>query len=385
LVRGGLGIPGALLAAIVAAIVATTALEAKAFVCASNEVQQYITRTPVVFTGRVVASAIVYSFGNIYPFSNVQAPKEPFAARATFEVVIPWKGVTDATVVVRSGSVYAPWYHEGYAYTVYAFPSEDGTLLSDPCTAFPLLDRDAYYSTLRELKPEFLRNAVPVVPQQAAAMMKAEATFRASYGDSESALMLFTSVLGIDPQDRDSLLGRGQLLMDSKGYAAALDDITALLRLDPEHSIAKRWRSIALFNLGRFQEIDGAGADLSRGHYRKIDASRTRLTNINLSWSDLGNVQFVDADLEGANLGFASLMDVSFRNAKLSGADFRGARLLKVDLSGADLSNADLRYAQILGANLEGARLTGAKYNGQTRWPMDFRPETTGAVRVEEE
>ena len=85
-----------------------------------------------------------------------------------------------------------------------------------------------------------------------------------------------------------------------------------------------------------------------------------------LSGRDLQAVNLKRANLQGANLFVADL-----RQANLGGAN-----LESVDLGGAKLEGADLRQA-----NLTGADLRGAKYNDETRWPLNFDPIRAGAIR----
>lgn len=63
---------------------------------------------------------------------------------------------------------------------------------------------------------------------------------------------------------------------------------------------------------------------------------------INLSYTDLSNIDLSDADL---------------RYVDLSGADLSNANLSNTDLSGTNLSNANLIYANLINANLSNANL----------------------------
>ena len=57
--------------------------------------------------------------------------------------------------------------------------------------------------------------------------------------------------------------------------------------------------------------------------------------------------------------------------ANLTGADLRGAGLSGADLRGANLPGATLRLVM-----LDGADLSGAKYDKNTKFPVEFLPET---------
>ena len=91
-----------------------------------------------------------------------------------------------------------------------------------------------------------------------------------------------------------------------------------------------------------------------------------------LSGMDLFNADLASADLRGADLGGSRLI-----NADLSGADLRGSNLY-----GADLSDAKLVGADLSGANLTNTDLSGAVYNGFTKWPDDFDPQSAGAINT---
>jgi uncharacterized protein YjbI with pentapeptide repeats len=101
---------------------------------------------------------------------------------------------------------------------------------------------------------------------------------------------------------------------------------------------------------------DPIPSDLTRCRFPKA-----RLKKATFMHSELGGVDFTDADLEL----------VTFLSVKADGAIFRGARMPKLhavmgcslagaDFQGADLTGAFLRGANLRGANFEGARLDGA-------------------------
>ena len=60
----------------------------------------------------------------------------------------------------------------------------------------------------------------------------------------------------------------------------------------------------------------------------------------------------------------------SWRNKDLGNANLSHAKLCRIDLRGANLSNAEI----------EGADLRLAKFDNNTRWPIEFRFESCGAV-----
>jgi hypothetical protein len=91
---------------------------------------------------------------------------------------------------------------------------------------------------------------------------------------------------------------------------------------------------------------------------------------LDLRQTDLSNVRWAGAHLEGAYFGEARLERAFLHETHLKRADFFGARLqgaflVGANLEGADLSGADLNRAILNDAQLEGADLTFA--HGLTR------------------
>jgi uncharacterized protein YjbI with pentapeptide repeats len=95
------------------------------------------------------------------------------------------------------------------------------------------------------------------------------------------------------------------------------------------------------------------------------------LSNANLVWFELAGADLRDADLNHANLSGANLSETN-----LSGA----TNLAFADLSRTDLQNANLRGTRLEGANLEGAILEGALYDDDTKFPIGFDPNASGAI-----
>ncbi len=95
------------------------------------------------------------------------------------------------------------------------------------------------------------------------------------------------------------------------------------------------------------------------------DLSSTNLSRVDLSDADLADANLSRANLSGAflnstNLSRANMRDVDLRDALLNDADLRDVDLSDALLNDADLSGANLRGAFLSDANLSHADLSGA-------------------------
>jgi hypothetical protein len=111
------------------------------------------------------------------------------------------------------------------------------------------------------------------------------------------------------------------------------------------------------------------------------DLSRMALLYRNLRESDFSGSQicggnFQGSDLRGANFEKADLTGVSFYEADLRGAKLNGAKLLKAGFQEARLEGADLSEAALEEVDLR------ATYDTSTKWPVGFKPDEHGAVKV---
>lgn len=131
-----------------------------------------------------------------------------------------------------------------------------------------------------------------------------------------------------------------------------------------------------------------------------LDLHRALLEGVNIKGAsfkkaDIRNALFIGADAEGVNMSEARAMNAYFMNAKMRGSSFVNARPIcalfdNADLTNADFSGADIGGARFIGARLHGAimlckrleqaNLTGAIYDRNTRWPLNFNPEISGAI-----
>ena len=89
-----------------------------------------------------------------------------------------------------------------------------------------------------------------------------------------------------------------------------------------------------------------------------IDFTGAHLNDVRLSFSQLKEASFRNAQLQRAYFVSSDLSDADFRNALLTNAHLDGAKLKGTDLSGAKLQQAKIRTANLRGANLSGADLS---------------------------
>ncbi|RYF58713.1 MAG: pentapeptide repeat-containing protein [Comamonadaceae bacterium] len=106
-----------------------------------------------------------------------------------------------------------------------------------------------------------------------------------------------------------------------------------------------------------------------------VDLTGSDLSNLDFSYADLTGAKLYQAKLTSANLTGAKLIDANLTLAKfygganlsyvdLTGADMYGVYLDFVNLTSANLTNAKLTYPIMNSVNLTGANLTGADLTG---------------------
>jgi uncharacterized protein YjbI with pentapeptide repeats len=151
------------------------------------------------------------------------------------------------------------------------------------------------------------------------------------------------------------------------------------------------------------------GAHLTGAWFLAANLEGADLSNLDLSYAQLGSTNLRGANLENTSLMFASIFDVvleganlekailfearlwltnltgaklekaylvgarltdvilneaNLKRANLEEAELHSASLRNANLANANLEGADLRYADLEGANLEGAYLAGARLEG---------------------
>ena len=100
---------------------------------------------------------------------------------------------------------------------------------------------------------------------------------------------------------------------------------------------------------------------LENANFKRCNFSRTDLCNLNM---------------KGANFTEAYLRDAQLINANCEGANFLDAQMYDINLAGANMRNTNLTWAKMQGMTFdEKTDFTGARYNDDTRFPMDF-PES---------
>ncbi len=105
------------------------------------------------------------------------------------------------------------------------------------------------------------------------------------------------------------------------------------------------------------------------------DFYNAKLADFDMSQAVVYGSEFYGADLSNANLSNTNLSNVNFKNANLSNSNMNGAFLSEAKFHGADLSGADLSNAKMSGANLN-----QAKYDKDTKWPLGFDAQASGAI-----
>jgi uncharacterized protein YjbI with pentapeptide repeats len=104
----------------------------------------------------------------------------------------------------------------------------------------------------------------------------------------------------------------------------------------------------------RAHEASGSVLDLSETNLEQINLDGASLEAVNLRMSRL-----FEASLRGANLSNADLSGAFLDSARLEHANLNHAKLFNTNLSGANLTFAALNQVNLSGANLSGATLIG--------------------------
>ena len=112
---------------------------------------------------------------------------------------------------------------------------------------------------------------------------------------------------------------------------------------------------------------------LDESNLIEIDWSNCNLDRASLKKAYLGLSIFQNCYLQGANLQSANLEEANLENANLVNADLRNANLRQVNLKGANLQ----------GAKLANACLTGAVYDRETIFDLNFDPQAAGAIAID--
>lgn len=93
-----------------------------------------------------------------------------------------------------------------------------------------------------------------------------------------------------------------------------------------------------------------------RGVDRKED--RINFENVNLTYANLAQGNFANANLRGVNLSYAALTETIFNSADLTGANLTNATLTEADLSNATLDWTVFRNAKLFNINLNNAHFS---------------------------
>ncbi len=117
-------------------------------------------------------------------------------------------------------------------------------------------------------------------------------------------------------------------------------------------------KGAAIQFLADAEVIEKVGLDLSGTDLREINLEGANLKGIQLANAQLEGAKLFQADLSGANLSFANLNNASIDHANLNFAELRKASLSNASLRVTNLSSADLSFANLSKANLLKANLS---------------------------
>jgi uncharacterized protein YjbI with pentapeptide repeats len=147
-------------------------------------------------------------------------------------------------------------------------------------------------------------------------------------------------------------------------------------------------------------QLENGTLSVARVDLRALSAPRARLKRSAIAGSNLDDVDFREADLQGFAIYLSTCRRGRFDNAKMihvraSATNFEEASLRSADIRWGDLRQAQLHRAQLVGATLrwamlQGADLTdadleacelhGALADAATRWPRNFDVQRSGAI-----
>lgn len=137
-------------------------------------------------------------------------------------------------------------------------------------------------------------------------------------------------------------------------------DIQQYLTLLADRDAWNHWRSKNRDVPLNFARIVLNGVNLSESDVRDINFTRANLSASKFHKADCRRTCFAGANLKGTDLGGADLRAANLKWANLARTNLMRANLSDANLSGADLTGANLSGAEIQGANLDGVKLTGA-------------------------
>lgn len=104
------------------------------------------------------------------------------------------------------------------------------------------------------------------------------------------------------------------------------------------------------------------GADLTKANLIGAECNEITMAYADLSYANISNGIFLDADLSGINLCEARCIATNFSRAKLGNGNLRYADLSYADISYADLDSVDLGFATLHWTNLSYTNCTNALF-----------------------
>jgi uncharacterized protein YjbI with pentapeptide repeats len=109
--------------------------------------------------------------------------------------------------------------------------------------------------------------------------------------------------------------------------------------------------------LKKFDTLDLEGANLQNAKLRFLSAKKISLRNANLSFADISNNYWDEADFSGATLHRANLSRSTMRGSNFE-KSFSGA----LELLGGDFTNASFKDAEMDGVDMRAANFTSANF-----------------------
>ena len=212
-------------------------------------------------------------------------------------------------------------------------------------------DSDDDYLQVMEVLTAFVREEAPCPPKQVTGAGTAEVKAADPVEETkpEEPLPVVLSVVATGETSQ----GAEPEMDEVQEWLHARNELTIALpplRTDIQAVMTVIGRRKPRTEEGKTQQLD-----LSKTDLRQLQAEKAYLEGVDLFGSHLEGSSLTEAHLEGS-----SLTEVHLERADLSGTYLERADLFRTHLEGARLSGAHLEGARLLGTHLEGALLSGA-------------------------
>jgi uncharacterized protein YjbI with pentapeptide repeats len=218
----------------------------------------------------------------------------------------------------------------------------------------------------------------------------------------DKAISLYNRALELDPQNSQIWRRRGEILIKANRFEEALTSFKNSIKIRFDEDVAQKINKysnrikkesnpefVDLLFKGKVNEFNKSKED-----YIQVYGSNNRLTidhgellvsdlsMLNLSYTNVKNINFSDIILENANMVHSNLQMIRFDRAKLTGANFSYADLTGANFSYADLTGANFSYADLTGANMSNAKLNKSEITDTNIGGMIFPAEFEVAANL---